>query len=291
MQPRSRPPLVTISAGYISYAHTVLGFSAFFGALILGLCLHYHKIVKNHVAGWPDEWWPSVSATIGDWPQERSILQIFIALMSGPRISLVLLSALLVSLSNPQSFRSKALALTGILRTLSCGGWVYCTSTDLPLIHDVAMILYLVLTPVWMFISWGSLAPQPEKEARATAHDSPAAKLSERARKTRRNTAAAFFASIPFMCLFYYRHRVLEIPGAYTTYSFFEWNLIIQVSKEGDQQKPTSSHRLSVPLYRTSSSTCGQCTTSAGWRYISSKPQNRHPEQHWEVAGGLGGLQ
>ncbi|CAO1623987.1 unnamed protein product [Sympodiomycopsis kandeliae] len=28
--------------------------------------------------------------------------------------------------------------------------------------------------------------------------------------------------------MFYYRHKVLRIPGAYTTYSFFEWNLIIQ---------------------------------------------------------------
>lgn len=225
MQPRNRPPLLTISGSCIAYAHTVLGFSAFFGALILALSLHYHQVVKNHVAGWPQEWWPSVSAAIGDWPQERAVLQIFIALASGPRIALVLLSALLVSLSNPQSSQSKVLAFTGILRTLSCGGWVFCTSTDLPLVHDVAMILYLVLTPAWMFISWGSLAPQPDKE------DGAALKLTERSRKTRRNTAMAFFASIPFMCLCYYRHRVLRIPGAYTIYSFFEWNLIVEVRR------------------------------------------------------------
>lgn len=169
-----------------------------------------------------------VSHRSGDWPQERSLLQIFIALMSGPRLALVLLSALLCSLSSPHSKRATLLAVTGVARTLACGGWVYCTSTDFPMVHDVAMITYLVLTPAWMFISWGSLAPQPNKSTTSKNDDSDT--IADKARKSRRNTAIAFFASIPFMCLFYYRHKVLLIPGAYTTYSFFEWNLIIQVS-------------------------------------------------------------
>lgn len=164
----------------------------------------------------------------GDWPQERSFLQIFIALMSGPRLGLVGLSALLVSLSSPHSQRARWLGVTGTLRTLACGGWVYCTSTNFPMVHDVSMITYLLLTPAWMFISWGSLAPQPTKEA--LVNQKRTQSLSEKARKSRRNTAYAFFASIPFMCVFYYRHKVLLIPGAYTIYSFFEWNLIVQVS-------------------------------------------------------------
>lgn len=133
----SKTPLLTLSAASISYAHTILGFGAFFGALVIALSLHYRNVVKNGVAGYPDEWWPSVSATIGDWPHERSVLQIFIALMSGPRLALVLLSALLVSLSKPEALHARLLAFTGILRTLSCGGWVFCTSTDFPLVHDV----------------------------------------------------------------------------------------------------------------------------------------------------------
>lgn len=153
-------------------------------------------------------------------------MQIFIALMSGPRLALVLLSALLCSLSAPKSSRSTILAVTGITRTLACGGWVFVTSTEMPTIHDVAMITYLVLTPFWMYISWGSLAPQPSPTSGRDL-------LADKAKKSRRNTALAFFASIPFMCIFYYRHKVLRIPGAYTTYSFFEWNLIIQVSETG----------------------------------------------------------
>lgn len=222
-RPPPAPPLVTISCSVVSYLHTILGFGAFIGALILALSLHYKRVVKNGVAGYPDEWWPSVSATIGDWPQERSLMQVVIALMSGPRFALVLLSALLCSLSAPHTNRATLLAATGIARTFACAGWVYCTSTDFPAVHDVAMITYLVLTPAWMYISWGSLATKRD--------DGKADELALRARKSRRNTAVAFFASIPFMCLFYYRHKVLRIPGAYTTYSFFEWNLIVQVRR------------------------------------------------------------
>jgi hypothetical protein len=51
------------SASYISSAHTICAYSAFGAALALGLLLHYKKIVKNGVAGYPEEWFPSVSST------------------------------------------------------------------------------------------------------------------------------------------------------------------------------------------------------------------------------------
>lgn len=57
--------------------------AAFLSALALGLKLHYHKIVKNEFYGYPQEWFPSVSATIGDRYPERSFFQFFIALTSG----------------------------------------------------------------------------------------------------------------------------------------------------------------------------------------------------------------
>jgi hypothetical protein len=49
------PPLVSVSGAIISYAHTILGYMAFFGALALALGLHYTKVVKNGIAGWPGE--------------------------------------------------------------------------------------------------------------------------------------------------------------------------------------------------------------------------------------------
>jgi len=59
--PRSRT--LSIPAYYIARLHTVFALTAFGTALALGLALHYKKIVKNGVAGYPKEWFPSVSAT------------------------------------------------------------------------------------------------------------------------------------------------------------------------------------------------------------------------------------
>lgn len=214
------PPLIVISGGLISHLHTALGLLAFLTALVTALCLHYEKVVKNHVAQYPQEWWPSVSATIGDWYPERNLFQVGIALMAGPRFALVFLSALLVSLSAPSSsLKTPILLFVGVLRTLACGGWVYVTSTDDHQIHDIAMFLYLALTPPWMYITSGSLTRADNKEP-----------LAQRAKRMRRIAASSFFACTPFMGFFFYRHNVLRIPGAYSHYAYFEWGLIIFVS-------------------------------------------------------------
>lgn len=200
------PPLITISGAVVSYIHTIFGFLAFGSALAMGLSLHYKKIVKNGVAGWPDEFWPSVSATIGDWYPERNLFQIGIALMSGPRFMLVMLSSLLVSLSNPRSYHSRILLVVGALRTIACGGWVYVTSSDDHDVHDIAMALYLILTPPWMYITSGSLATQPNKEQLSNASQNDA--LADRAKKMRRWASGLFFGMMPFMVHFFYRHKV-----------------------------------------------------------------------------------
>nr|CDI53768.1 related to cwh43-sensor transporter protein [Melanopsichium pennsylvanicum 4] len=217
-------PLVALSGGLVSHVHTIMGFVAFFGALATALSLHYHKVVKNHVAQYPDEWWPSVSATIGDWYPERNIFQVGIALMAGPRFVLVFLSALLVSLSTPsKSAKASILLFVGVLRTLACGGWVYVTSTDDHLFHDIAMFAYLALTPPWMFITSGSLAQSSLAIRKVAKQDELAAK----ARRMRRIACFSFFACTPFMGYFFYRHNALRIPGAYSYYAYFEWGLII----------------------------------------------------------------
>ena len=54
---------VVVNAAHIATLHTYLSFAAFLSALCIGSALHYKKIVKNGVAGYPEEWFPSVSAT------------------------------------------------------------------------------------------------------------------------------------------------------------------------------------------------------------------------------------
>ncbi|KAI9001545.1 Frag1/DRAM/Sfk1 family-domain-containing protein [Trametes punicea] len=204
---RPKPGFV-LHAATLARVHTYLALAAFLSALFIGCALHYKKIVKNGVAGYPEEWFPSVSATIGDWYPERNIFQILIAINSGPRFALVALQYYLQR--TPTSSLPGFVLLIGILRTLSCGGWVYITSTDDHDAHDVLMISYIVLNVPWMF---GSIACTPVGHV-----DS---------RRRRRLTSIAFFAAIAPMIYFFIQHKVHRVPGAYTRYSFFEWALIL----------------------------------------------------------------
>lgn len=86
MGPRPKDGEVfSFSGQWISWIHTIVAYTAFLGALITGLSLHYHKIVQNEHYGYPQEWFPSVSSTIGDRYPERSVFQLFIAITSGTK--------------------------------------------------------------------------------------------------------------------------------------------------------------------------------------------------------------
>lgn len=205
------------SASWVAIAHTVLGYSAFAAALVVCLALHYHRVVKNHVAGWPDEYWPSVSATIGDWFPERNLFQVLVAVTSGPRFALVGLCGLLAALQGRPK-RAAFLLVVGILRTFSCGGWIFVTSSDHALLHDVTMGLYIGLTPIWMAACFVSLAPAPDSK-HAEAH--------QIAQRVRTYAAIAFYSCTPFMVRLYLRHRRDNVKGAYTDYAMFEWLLVV----------------------------------------------------------------
>jgi hypothetical protein len=56
-------PRLVFDASYVAVVHTAFASAAFVSALCLACLLHYKKVVRNDVAQWPDEWWPSVSAT------------------------------------------------------------------------------------------------------------------------------------------------------------------------------------------------------------------------------------
>ncbi|KAH6654207.1 Frag1/DRAM/Sfk1 family-domain-containing protein [Truncatella angustata] len=199
--------LISFNARWISHTHTIVAYTAFLSALIVGCSLHYHKIVKNEFYGYPQEWFPSVSATIGDRYPERSFFQLFIAITSGARFALVGLWYLLTAKSG--AALPKFVAAMGLLRTFTCGGWTYVTSTDDHDWHDIFMISYLVLTIPW---TTGCIALSP-----------PNAK----AIKYRKVLAAAFFGTLVPLIYFFIQHKVHRVAGAYTIYAFFEWSLIL----------------------------------------------------------------
>lgn len=206
----------------MSWLHTATAYSAFIGALVVGLWLHYHKIVQNEYYGYPDEWFPSVSAAIGDRYPERSVFQLFIALTSGPRFALVFLWYLLTA--RPNSTLPKFIAGVGVFRTLTCGGWTYVTSSDDHDWHDIFMISYLVATLPWTL---GCVALSPDNK---------------RALKYRKMLAGLFFGTLVPLVYYFIQHKVHKVPGgrsasyfcchcltflAYTKYAFFEWALIL----------------------------------------------------------------
>ncbi|CCE66062.1 hypothetical protein TPHA_0O00930 [Tetrapisispora phaffii CBS 4417] len=189
--------MVAVNGKIIPLTHTICASAAFLVALIVGCSLHYHKIVENAHYGYPDEWFPSVSATIGDRYPERSIFQILIALTSFPRFLLLLGHYYLNG--------STTTFLVGVLRTVTCGGWVYITSTDDHNIHDIFMISYMVLTIPWNYfiIKYSSI-------------------------KRRQTIVASMFYIVLFPLIYWYiQHQVHHVGGAYSMYAYFEWSLIV----------------------------------------------------------------
>ncbi|KKA30860.1 hypothetical protein TD95_000749 [Thielaviopsis punctulata] len=199
--------VLSFNGRLVSYSHTFMAYAAFASALVVGVSLHYQKIVQNEWFGYPEEWFPSVSATIGDRYPERSFFMLFIALTSGPRFALVCLMYLINRKNGPTL--AKIVAFMGMFRTLTCGGWTYVTSTDDHDWHDIFMISYLVATLPWTL---GCIA--------LTKAGSPALKY-------RKLTAGCFFGALFPMVYFFIQHKVHRIPGAYTTYAFFEWSLVL----------------------------------------------------------------
>ncbi|KAL5002254.1 Frag1/DRAM/Sfk1 family-domain-containing protein [Aspergillus recurvatus] len=199
--------VATLNGKWVSWAHTAVAYTAFFSALVVGMSLHFNKIVQNEHYGYPDEWFPSVSATIGDRYPERSFFQVFIAITSGPRFALVFLWYLVTA--RPNSTLPKFVAGVGIFRTFTCGGWTYVTSTDDHDWHDIFMISYLVATLPWTI---GCLALSPNNR---------------RAVKYRKVLASLFFGTLVPLIYYFIQHKVHKVPGAYTKYAFFEWSLIL----------------------------------------------------------------
>lgn len=199
--------LLKFNAKWIAIAHAACAYSAFLSALIVGCWLHYHKIVQNSSWGYPDEWFPSVSATIGDRYPERSIFQIMIALTSGPRFLLLLFN--FIRLYKEKSVLPYLAIFSGVVRTFTCGGWVYITSTDDMDWHNIFMISYIFLTIPWT-ICISKLSP-PESLAR----------------RSRILTAWLFFLTLAPLIYWFIQHKVHDRAGAYSVYAYFEWSLIL----------------------------------------------------------------
>jgi len=176
-------------------AETVIVSTGFFLSLLSAIWLHYIPLVKNHLYGYPDEWFPSVSAAIGDHYPSRNIIQFSMALAATFRFSNIR--------DRYNSMQSIVNLAFDLLRTVGIGGVVYITSCDSGFLHSVFMGTYVGTTLLFMY--------------------SLPAKCMTPVLRQIRNVYLCLF---PIIVLFLYRHRVSKIPGAYSLYSLIEWAFI-----------------------------------------------------------------
>ena len=168
------------------------------------------------------------SCSIGDWYPERNIFQVLIAITSGPRFALVFLQYFITRTSH--STLPNWVFLTGLVRTLACGGWVYITSTDDHDAHDVLMVLYIVCNLPWMV---GGIMNTPTNHVQvrkkrfvsclplvspsSTSFLQAICRCSVRILANRRplllTPILSFFASIIPLVYFFIEHKVHRIPG------------------------------------------------------------------------------
>ncbi|OMJ18089.1 Protein CWH43 [Smittium culicis] len=178
--------------------------------------------VRAEKEGMVKEWFPSVSSTIGDWYPERNIFHTFIALTAPPR--LFLLGVWYYACTSTKFTQGKTkyatwLFIVGFLRTLTCAGWMFVTSSDDHDVHDISMILYIVLTIPYMIMTVSS-------GSRLTQFSRSNPELSKKVSFYRKFTGISFFVILVPMIYFFLQHKISKVAGAYTIYAFHEWSLI-----------------------------------------------------------------
>ncbi|WWC72123.1 uncharacterized protein I206_106083 [Kwoniella pini CBS 10737] len=257
--------LLAFPAGWIPQVHTAIAYTAFLTALFVGwLSGLWKELCINSVARWPAEWFPSVSATIGDHAPPRAPFQILIALCATPRFLLLLVQWLVhryppSRYSKPPNLSSSAINSNGTampesgLRTRSKA----TTRKVENVIHEIVEPLEgaleqelgnKTLADIELFVGiartfccggWVYITSRDHHDV----HDLfmilyllltlPWMSLStlncpnSQVRSKRRIPFFGFLAMIPPLIWFYYQHSVARISGAYTYYSIFEWSLVL----------------------------------------------------------------
>eukprot|EP00741_Cyanophora_paradoxa_P016363 tig00020912_g15799.t1 len=183
--------------------------------LLLACRLHYLSVVKNEFYGYPDEWVPTISATIGDHKPERNVFMIGMALCAGPKfVTLFLHYAAFAKTACASSKRLKGLNLANLAvafaRTWAAGFWIYVTSSDFHSFHISAFVGYL-LTSMLNMIFTTILAFKSRQRDRKSPYAKTIFLLGHQ---------LAWWTAL----YFYLEHKDEE-PGAYSYYAMCEWTV------------------------------------------------------------------
>jgi len=204
--------------------------SGFLICFILTVLFHWEKAIKNHCKVW--EFFPSVSAVIGDYKAETITWSCAIALSSGPRIicSLISYSILIQELKAYERIIKWAF-IFDFSRILCAGIWTYVSSSDHLLIHEVFYVFYVLLSftfmtmHTWLYSKSASQAIQGDSKG---ANIQPSeSNLSYQSYKWKYRFCFTQWLMFCFSLFFFYQHNVNCRPGAYSMYALVEWTLAI----------------------------------------------------------------
>jgi hypothetical protein len=139
-----------------------------------------------------------------DTPEQSLFHTLFLLLLThlvdlvGPRLLLCYIWYLSIIRNVPENGSpgfANLLLVNDLIRTLACGGWVFVTSSDDLVIHNFAMIVYLLCTVLHVI---GTIQ---------------SASQNLRTQKYRHRFAYSFLVVFVFMAYFFIQHNVYRIPG------------------------------------------------------------------------------
>jgi hypothetical protein len=201
-----------LNARWVAHLHTIIVCSVFVATLILGWLYHWSYITSNAYFQYPLEWFPSISATIGDYALERIVFHYGMALSATPRMLLAGLvsyyyymnfgkteSTIVMKRESLCMFRTSCfknvvihcLPLVVFGRTLSAG---LC-----------GMVSYIVFSLLLYILTITTYTQ------RITSHDDIPWLL--RSYFWKQVFALSFFIQLICGAGFLYAHRVLKLPG------------------------------------------------------------------------------
>eukprot|EP00760_Papus_ankaliazontas_P005012 PhM_4_TR12335/c0_g1_i1/m.10229 len=140
----ARPLSIKLQASTFPILYALCALGGLYTCLLLTVRLHLDSVVKTHCGTW--EFWPSVSATTGDYMPERAVWRIAMALSSGPRvITSLLITSLFSNLSNGSSSLLIRVSLFFDLFRIACAtGWGFVTSSEDLTFHESAFAAYII---------------------------------------------------------------------------------------------------------------------------------------------------
>lgn len=201
-----------ISGRALIFWHAFFVIAAFLIALIIGIKKHYIKIVTNQYYTYPNEWIPSVSATIGDRFPGRNFFQYLMAAAAIPRMILAVMFWHVYQMafealppSRGFRFQNGITSILGIIRVFAAGAWIYVPSGDWNLFHDITMVVYLAITIIY-HAGLASLKSDLLGKGGSVWKESLSNRL----------TSFCFLCTLPIatgMIYFFIQHKVNIVPG------------------------------------------------------------------------------